>query len=573
MPGTPAAVSLAQPLWLRVRGASPPREVPVEATPFSIGSKRSCGLVLREPGVASFHCSLVDVDGVLHVVDHEAPGGTFLDGARVSWRAPIAPGATLRLGSSLELELVRTPRARAGDAHALPAPSGDAWGRALVPRVCCPSCWSRFAPEDVFFVAHHADLLGDPVLGPDEYLRFQPTRFTLEGAALDPRGTPTRVLACPRCRAVLPEALLEVAPLFVSLVGAPASGKSHLLAALSWQLRALLPRAHVAFTDVDTAANRVVHEYEQTLFMNPRPDEPTEIDKTQRDDPRLYRTVLLDDQPVRLPAPLQFSLWPTGAHPQRARATRVGRVLVLYDNAGEDFLPGAEEPSSAVTEHLARTHVLLFLFDPTQDPRFAARAGASGPELGGRPAGAPSAVRQETVLREAVLRMRRLRGLSATEPLRRPLIVAVSKLDAWEHLLPAPVGDEPVVVTSPAERLEVATARIEAVSDAVRSVLLELCPELVTTAEGLTDVVRFVPVSSLGRAPERIERDEYVFYGVRPRDVAPRWVAAPLLYCLARWAPGLVTASGPAEVELVPEPASATGCLAASEGAGSEGAA
>ena len=46
------------------------------------------------------------------------------------------------------------------------------------------------------------------------------------------------------------------------------------------------------------------------------------------------------------------------------------RALGLYDNAGEHFLPGRDTLGSPVTRHLARSRVLFFLFDPTQDPRF-----------------------------------------------------------------------------------------------------------------------------------------------------------------------------------------------------------
>ncbi len=520
----------------------------VDGTPFTFGRRQDASLSTHDDSTSRLHCSLVEDAGLLYAVDHASTHGTFLDDQRVEGRAPLHLGARLRLGPTFTVVLEARAKAATGvTGPAVLRLSGLPWGRRLAKRVSCASCWHRFAPEDAYFVSRHADLLGDPVLGGDEYLRFQPTRFTVKGEALDPRGSPTQALACPRCHLGMPGALLEGAPLFVSMIGSPASGKSHFLAAMTWELRRLLPRARLSFSDADATANRVLHEYEQTLFLNPRPDEPTEIQKTQRDDPRLYRTVLLEAGMVRYPVPLQFTVWPGAGHPSRDHSARVGRVLVIYDNAGEDYLPGAgEERSSAVTEHLGRVHVLLFLFDPTQDPRFGAACGVSP----SRPAGAAEGfvVRQETVLREAISRVRRLRGLGEGERLRRPLVVIVSKLDAWESLLPHPVGAEPYADEDGAAPLRVLTERVDEVSAAVRGLLLRLCPELVTTAESLTDAVTYVPVSSLGRAPELVERDDARFFGVRPKDVKPRWAAVPITHCLARWAPGLI----PADVVMPP---------------------
>lgn len=100
----------------------------------------------------------------------------------------------------------------------------------LVPKIICPNCWHHFPPEEVFFIARHPELLGDPIAGENEYLRFLPNRFTVKGEALDYRGLPTTDLACPECHLQIAEAMLEVSPLFISLIGAPLSGKSYFLA-------------------------------------------------------------------------------------------------------------------------------------------------------------------------------------------------------------------------------------------------------------------------------------------------------------------------------------------------------
>ncbi|MEI8243370.1 MAG: hypothetical protein WCI17_08905 [bacterium] len=72
-----------------------------------------------------------------------------------------------------------------------------------VAALTCPACRATFLPEDALFIAHHASLPHDLVLGPGQAYRFRPTRFTPEGAAIDPCGDVTADLACPACHAAL----------------------------------------------------------------------------------------------------------------------------------------------------------------------------------------------------------------------------------------------------------------------------------------------------------------------------------------------------------------------------------
>lgn len=416
-----------------------------------------------------------------------------------------------------------------------------AWGRKLVKKITCPSCWNAFAPEETLFVAKHPELIGDPVAGPNEYLRFPPTRFTAAGEALDPHGVVTHELACPRCHQHITEPLLEVPAFFISLVGSPASGKSYFLTTMVWQLRQMMPRAHISFVDAEPDANSPLREYEHTLFLNPSPDQPTEIRKTQHDDPRLHHTSLIAGAPVRFPMPLQFLMWPTDSHPGYRFANKIGRVVVLYDNAGEDFLPTAEEGSSAAVEHLARSSIIMVLFDPTQDPRFRDVPHTDDPQLayGLRPGGSAVVIRQETILREAIVRVRRYRGLSQDERVRTPVVVVVPKFDIWTDAAGVSIDEEPYKADERG-RLRMDITRVEAASEQLRAFLQRMSPDFVATAERFSDRVHYIPVSSFGRSPELIQKDGTHFYGIRPCDVRPKWVTVPFVYCLAKWAKGLV---------------------------------
>ena len=427
-------------------------------------------------------------------------------------------------------------------------PGKSGWGKKLVSKVVCPNCWHGFAPEESMFVSKHPGLVGDPIVGANEYRRFAPMRFNDKGEALDEKGFATTDMACPRCHLQYPEAMLEVDPLFISIVGSPASGKSYFLTAMAWELRTLLPRVALSFSDADPIANSPIHEYEHSLFMNPKPDEPTEIRKTQRDDPRLYRNAILEGADIRFPVPLQFSLWPTPNHQRFSLANEVGRLVIMYDNAGEDFLPGAEDAATPVVRHLARSQIIFSFFDPTQDPRLRAECNSDDPQLtaGLRPgADAPSVMfRQETLLREASVRIRRYLGLSQDARIKKPLIIIVPKFDILSDMAGISLDEEPYSEGSEDQPALMDVREVERVSDILRDLLRRLCPEYVATAESLSKAVRYIPVSALGTSPELVEHGDQKIYGIRPKNIHPKWVTVPLLYCLCKWARGTIGRTG-----------------------------
>jgi len=418
------------------------------------------------------------------------------------------------------------------------------WGKRLVYKVACPNCWQSFFPEEVLFIAKHPGLVGDPVAGSNEYLRFLPERFTVKGEALDPRGVPTADLACPRCHLRIPEIMLEVHPLFISLIGSPASGKSYFLTAMTHSLRTILPRAGLQFTDADPHANEPILDYERTLFANPHTNRPTEIRKSQLDDTRLHRFIRSNEMDIRVPVPLQFRLWPQQNHPGFSDAYSIGRVIVMYDNAGEDFRPGTEDPQAAAARHLAASRILFVLLDLTQEPQFREKSTRNDPQLkhGLRPGSAKQNVvdSQQTILNEAAVRLRRYLGISEKDRVRTPLIVIVPKFDIWEELVGVSISEEPYETSDGNSLLAMNTDAVDEVSRQIREVLWRFCPAFVSTAEGLSEVVRYVPVSSLGRSPEFIQQEGAGYYGICPRDISPKWVTVPLLYCLCKWAPGMI---------------------------------
>lgn len=404
-------------------------------------------------------------------------------------------------------------------------------GRKLLKRVTCPHCWQLSSPESLLWTSQHADLRGDPVLGADAQTRFLPSRFTVDGLAIDARGLACHHLACPRCHLPVAPTLLEHEPMFVSVIGVPASGKSYYITAMTWELRRHLPRRFkLSFGDADTTSNQILNRNEETLFLQADPDGFVAIEKTQTEGD-IYDQIQLGQQVVSLPKPLLFTL--TSSDPTR---TTEAKVLCIYDNAGEHFRPGTESTASPVTQHLARARLLTFLYDPTKDPRFRQRLKGSSrdPQL----EATEIVERQETILSEAAQRVRRYASLPPGRLYERPLVVVVPKADVWGHLLGEDLSTEPYVSIAGHPTEVVDLPRVERVSRAVRQLMTEVAPELVATAESFCSHVVWVPVSVFAAPPERRQGRREMF--IRPRDVSPKWVTVPLMYSLAKWSTGLV---------------------------------
>jgi hypothetical protein len=413
---------------------------------------------------------------------------------------------------------------------------GQKSGVSLRPRITCPHCWKEFPPHELLWIAAHSELRGDPRLGQDEQIRFLPSRFTADCKAIDVQGEVCKDLACPHCHLSIAWALLETQPLFLSILGAPGSGKSYFLASMTWQLRQTLrDRFAVSFTDADPLNNQVLSEYEERLFLNPQEDQLVYLPKTEMEG-QLYQSVAYGERRVWYPRPFVFSLQPLEGHLDYDKRRLLARTLCLYDNAGEHFLPGGET-SNSPSKHLALSEVLFFLFDPTQHPKFRARckAHSTDPQMGDH----GWSHRQDQVLLEAANRIRAHSGASSSDKLRQPLVVIVTKYDAWRSLVPNLHLDLNQIVRRAGKTISALDSRVlRTVSDTVRQLLNHHARELVTAAEGFAEEVVYIPVSALGRGPEII--DSSGMLGIRPRHIRPTWSEVPLLFALNRCTKGLV---------------------------------
>lgn len=430
----------------------------------------------------------------------------------------------------------------------------------ILKKIRCPHCWEEFQAEDTLYISQHPELLGDPRLGPNAAMRFLPQRFRLDGAAIDPKEFPSTLLACPHCHLPIPRPLFEMPTVFFSMVGAPGSGKSYFLAAMTWKLRQILPQLfHVSFTDADPLVNQQLQNYESLQFLNADPNAVVKLGKTElAGDP--YDAVLYGTQTVWYLKPYLFTLTPDRFHPFASRASMISRTLCLYDNAGEHFQPGTDGGATPVTRHLALAKVIFFLFDPTQDIRFRQELDRMGQnqERTDQPS-LDDNVRQDTLFVEAVKRLRQYAGLGQHERLSAKVIVVVTKYDVWAPLCPAlkKIPSQvwryvPILGTETRlKKLEklaadgnvpgnavVRSNLIRSISSEVKTMLRRLSPEFLTAIQATAENVVFLPVSATGCS---MTTDSTGKQGFRPADLKPQWAEVPMLYAMATQLDGFLS--------------------------------
>ena len=374
----------------------------------------------------------------------------------------------------------------------------------------CPYCRTVSALEDVLSVSVSPGLLGDPVLGEGEQIRFLPSQFTGNGLAIDSEGGVCTEIACPRCHMSLPRTLLDTPQMVMSVVGAAGAGKSVFLASSMWQCRQTLRRLFgVSFMDLDPVANRWINAYEEKLFFQEDDTTLQQIEKTDLQATNVSRSVMLDGDSVLLPLPSFFQLRMAGSSQPQS--------LVVYDSAGEHFRAGADTQGSAVTLNMLNSDTLFFMFDPSADPRFRSMLDR------GTGTAHNYAQRQDILLAEMSARIRRHLGNRSEARLSKPLIFGVSKADLLRARLPVDAqiykGDAP-------QKYALDAGALREVSRQTEALLAEIVPEVTATAHDIASDVWFVPVSALGHNPMR--------EGVRPCDIKPIWTELPVVFTLAK---------------------------------------
>ena len=375
----------------------------------------------------------------------------------------------------------------------------------------CPYCRTVSDIGDVLSVSVSPNLLGDSVLGEGEQSRFAPTNFTDNGLALDAEGGVCTDIACPCCHMSIPQDLMQLEQVVMSVVGTAGAGKSVFLASSIWQCRQLLKlKFGVGFRDLAPSWNTWIRAYEEKLFFQQDDTRLQQIEKTDLQASNISRSVNLGGESVLLPTPSYFRL-------DGGKSDACEKSFVVYDCAGEHFLPGADVHSSLVTLHTLSADSILFLFDPSADPRMR-------PLLDrGNGTASNYAQMQDVLLAELAAKSKKYMGNRGGRKLKQPLLFAISKADMLRNELPMDVD---VYHINEAGNLSLDVAAFREVSDKTEAFLDKYVPEVSATARDISNDIWFLPVSALGHNPMR--------EGVRPCDIKPIWTELPVVFTLAQ---------------------------------------
>ena len=387
----------------------------------------------------------------------------------------------------------------------------------------CPSCWRKFDVGRVMRIAKHASLRGDPILGEADMLRFEPIRFNDNGVALDGMGVPAPDLACPHCRRRLPHGFMDFKHHIMSIVGAQTSGKSYFLCSMTRAMGDTMFRKFDAtFTDADARLNVMLTDMRDALFSARTPEQAI-VAKTRLDG-EMYEQLPRYGKMVPLPRPFIFNIQPR-------KNEEDTRAVIFYDNAGENFLPGADLDRSPGIFHLASASGILFMFDPaystpfreclrnSQDPQFESR----------------HTDYQASILSGLKTLVQQTKGLDVRGRLTTPFAFMVGKFDLWRELLATDSLAQPLTD----EGFDLAA--VDENSQVTRKLMVDICPNLVAVAETISSNVKFFPVSPTGCSPKRIKNEKGEDgLAPNPAEIKPFLVEVPVLWILSQIEPHLV---------------------------------
>lgn len=395
----------------------------------------------------------------------------------------------------------------------------------------CPTCWLRFDVGDVMSIATHPSLMGDSVMGRDYMKRFFAKRFNNRGQALDEMGVPCTEMACPHCRRKLPPHYLSTRTRVFSIIGAPSSGKSYYLASLIHEMARVMPTEFdIIWRDSDPASNSMLNDVTNRLFNSSTPEQ-AHLSKTDLEG-ALYEEFHRHGRMVKLPKPFVYNI--SDVHnPHNAAG------LVFYDNAGEHFEPGRNSEESPGAAHVAVASGLFFLFDPITSPPFRRLISeANDPQL---KQGGVQLDQQNIIMAETSTRISTILNLGIGERISSPLAVMVGKCDLWEDKLTDHQGN-PVQLQPIIKGGKLVRAAVDANSKLIRAMLMKMVPSLCTTAESITDNVRYFAISPLGCSPVSFKDSVYgeEKIGPEPGKLNPRYVCDPTLWVLSCIEPSMI---------------------------------
>ncbi|MDR2171927.1 MAG: hypothetical protein LBP59_17420 [Planctomycetaceae bacterium] len=420
-------------------------------------------------------------------------------------------------------------------------------------RYKCPSCWRSFRLEDILWVAASEELRGDEYLSEYDFKRFLPRHFTPGCKAIDEFGSECDQIACPYCHIETPRAYLESKEFMVSIVGSRTSGKTYFVTSLvHWLKRSLSNFGFYYYEATFANKNRELEINIEKLFPNITvSQEPVDLAGTAPQygvtvkTPKIKTPDQFDE--FTYPIPFMYSI------KSKESPDAPNYSVCIYDHSGEDFRAGEDHPKAPLTQHLGSSDALFFLFDPTQFPNFIRAykekqgkkfepdelVGAERNTLGSSESyqDQPYLIFGEMTRRiKNNYKNKNGQMLGTIEKYDRPIIIVVSKCDAWMCLLdesvqkiiakgyPMPEKDTDGKDITGARPLSKKLIKI--VSDDIHRLLLEYRPQFINVVDSFASDVTFIPVSATGCSPAQD--------GFLPGTLQPIWIGVPFLFALAK---------------------------------------
>lgn len=378
----------------------------------------------------------------------------------------------------------------------------------------CPSCWLHFSPDDINYIAVHASLMGDPLLGEDEKLRFLPVKYNALGVPLDPMGVPARERACPHCHRRLPNTFMQMKNDIISIVGAPSSGKSYYLSILLHYMPEVFFKFYnVAFVDADPPLNAVINGMISNLFSNSSDDHF--LAKTQLEG-GMYDKLIRHGKKVSLPKPFVYIMRDLGD-------PSIQTSLTFYDNAGEHFEPNINIDDSPGSLHVAFANGLVFLYDPLSSPAIRGKLrNCKDPQLIRE-----SVDQQPVILAEMSNRIKQIRNNSYD--LETPFAFIVNKCDAIKNLLDYSSFENPI--SNGKFDFEIVAKN----SKRIREFLLGIVPDVVINAEMVSRNIMYFIASPFGHSPRVITNEAGEKY-IAPEmsKIKPIFIEQPFVWIFSQ---------------------------------------
>jgi len=283
----------------------------------------------------------------------------------------------------------------------------------------CPNCFEIFSLKDSKFrcVSSRTDCSRsvDPVsqakwedMSPKgKVIEFPNKRKFRRSAECTSCKRKSNRRICPNCHSDLPPGFGAISNMTLAIVGAPASGKTHYIAALVNKLaKDIAPGFEMTFFAADEeTTNRYRREYFKPLF----------------EDHQLIEKTLSGAANTSVRKPLVYVLRNGGGGLFGDWGAKTV-ILSFFDSAGEDLIN--EQETSAYARHVIHSDAIIYLIDPLAMHAVKKKGGS----------GAANTTVAPIDILTSVVRLKETLGKSTMKltTIRTPIAIATTKFDAVE---------------------------------------------------------------------------------------------------------------------------------------------